>query len=417
MRPAADGDSATYHRMGGRGFGLSRRDVSMALLALPLVVFIAVIFIWPVGRFLALSIDNSDISDNLPRTISALEGWDAAGGTPGEAAFAALVEDLAQARNAGRDGVLAQLINQRLVGTRFLVIKTAGDAADGKFAGADIRTTVLEAHPGWADPALWSVIARNAWRLTDYYLLGSLDLERTPDGGVARVSPDRAQFLDVLLRTIWISIVVTAICAVLAIPLAQAMVSAPPMVSRILFALVLFPLWTSLLVRTVIWIIVLQRNGPVNATLVWTGIVDEPLSLIYTRFSLYVAMVQVLLPIMVLSVASVMRRVPPTYMKAALSLGAPWFVAWRRVYLPMIMPGILAGSAIVFVFALGYYITPARVGGPTDQMVSSYIAFYTNTTLNWGLAAALSVQLLLILCLCGLLLWTARALVGSRRPA
>ncbi|MGF1612150.1 MAG: ABC transporter permease [Kiloniellales bacterium] len=384
----------------------------MALLALPLLVFIFVIFLWPVGRFLALSVDNSDISDNLPRTVSSLAGWDAAQGPPGEPTFAALVEDLAEARHAGRDGVLAQLINQRLVGSRFLVIKTASDAADGKFNGPNLRTAVLDSHPGWANTDLWSVVQQNASPFTDYYLLASLDLERTADGGIAPVPRDRALFVDVLLRTIWISVVVTAVCVVLSIPLAQAMVSAPPAVSRVLFALVLFPLWTSLLVRTVIWIIVLQRNGPVNSTLLWTGLVDQPLSLIYTRFSLYVTMVQVLLPIMVLSVAAVMRRVPRAYMKAALSLGAPWFVAWRRIYLPMIMPGILAGSAIVFVFALGYYITPALVGGPTDQMVSSYIAFYTNTTLNWGLAAALSIQLLLILCLCGLLLWTARALIG-----
>src|SRR5690606_7872440 len=135
-------------------------------------------------------------------------------------------------------------------------------------------------------------------------------------------------------------------CAVLAIPLAQAIVSAPPSWSRLIFALVLFPLWTSLLVRTVIWIIVLQKNGPVNAALVFTGLVPEPLTLIYTRFSLYIAMVQVLLPLMVLSLVSVMRRVPTSYMKAALSLGAPWITAWRRVQLPLIMPGILAGAAI-----------------------------------------------------------------------
>lgn len=402
---------------GGGGRRLPRANVSMVLLSAPLVLFILVIFLWPVGRFLALSVDNTDIARNLPATIAALEGWHESGGLPGEAAFAALVDDLAVAREARRDALLAQALNQRLVGTRFLVIRTASDAADGAFAGPSVRDAVLEAHPGWSDTALWSVIRRNGSAVTDYYLLASVDLERKPDGGLARVSPERAQFLDILLRTIWISVVVTLLCAVLAIPLAQAIVSAPPALSRLMFALVLFPLWTSLLVRTVIWIIVLQRNGPVNSTLVSTGLIGEPLSLIYTRFSLYVAMVQVLLPIMVLSVASVMRRVPPTYMKAALSLGAPWWTAWRRVHLPMIMPGILAGSAIVFVFALGYYITPALVGGPTEQMISSYIAFYTNTTLNWGLAAALSVQLLLILCLGAFLIWTARILTAGRRAA
>ncbi len=401
----------------GRAWRLPRGNFSTALLVVPLVAFILVVFLWPVGRFLALSVDNTDISRNLPRTIAALHDWRSDDGLPREEVFAALVADLAAAREAGRDGLLAQAVNQRLVGTRFLVIRTAADAAAGVFAGQPARDAVLAAHSGWDNAALWSVIRANGSAYTDYYLLASFDLERSADGTLGRVSRDRAQFLDILLRTVWISAVVTVLCAVLSLPLAQAIVSAPPAWSRVMLALVLFPLWTSLLVRTVIWIIVLQRNGPVNSALVMTGIVNEPLSLIYTRFSLYVAMVQVLLPLMVLSVVSVMRRVPPAYMQAARSLGAPWWTAWRRVHLPMIMPGILAGSAIVFVFSLGYYITPALVGGPTEQMISSFIAFYTNTTLNWGLAAALSVQLLLVLLLGGVLVWTGRHLASWGRAA
>lgn len=407
--------AASLTRGGGRR--LPRGRISVPLLAAPLVLFILVLFLWPVGRFLALAVDNSDIADNLPRTILALEGWSEAQGLPGDEVFAALVADLAEARRAGKDGLLAQLINQRLVGSRFLVIKTASDAADGVFPGVQVREAVLVAHSGWQNPALWSVIQRNGSAITDYYLLASLDLERAADGSLQGVPEERAQFLDVMQRTLWISFVVTLLCAVLAIPLAQAIVSAPPLLSRVLFGLVLFPLWTSLLVRTVIWIIVLQKNGPVNSALLAFGAIEAPLSLIYTRFSLYLAMVQVLLPLMVLPIASVMRSVPPTYMKAAASLGASWWTAWRRVYLPMILPGILAGAAIVFVFALGYYITPTLVGGPTDQMISSYIAFYTNTTLNWGLAAALSIQLLLILCLCGLLLWALRTFTARGKAA
>ncbi len=389
----------------------------MVLLAVPMVIFITLIFIWPVARFLMLSVDNSDLSNGLARTTMALDGWQAGDGVPGEPAFQALVADLAQAQRDGRDGVLAQLINQRLVGSRYLVIKTANDAALGKIAGPSVKDALLAKYPGWSNPALWAVIAANAAPYTDYYLLASLDLERDGNGAIVRIGEDRAIFLQALARTVWISFVVTLICAVIAIPLAQAIASAPPVLSKVLFAMVLFPLWTSLLIRTVIWIIVLQRNGPVNAALTTFGIVSEPLDLVYTRFSLYIAMVQVLLPMMVLSVASVMRRVPDIYMRAARSLGAPWITAWRRVQLPLIMPGILSGAAIVFVFALGYYITPALVGGPTDQMISSNIAFFTNQSLNWGMAAALSVQLLLILLVGGLLLFTARALLGRRSDA
>lgn len=398
-----------------------RQNLLMAAMVAPLVLFIVLVFLWPVARFLALSVDNSDMTANLSRTFAAVRDWQPAEGPPPapppEAVLDALVRDLAEARANGRDGVLAQLVNQRLVGTRYLVIKTAKDAAEGKFEARPVGAALLAAHPGWANPALWTELRRASGAVTSYYLLGSLDLQRSAEGGIERVPADRAVFLDALMRTIWISLVVTVICAVLAVPLAQAIVSAPPAWSRLMFAMVLFPLWTSLLVRTVIWIIVLQKNGPVNAALVFTGLVPEPLTLIYTRFSLYIAMVQVLLPLMVLSLVSVMRRVPASYMRAALSLGAPWITAWRRVYLPLIMPGILAGAAIVFVFALGYYITPTLVGGPGDQMISSYIAFYTNTTLNWGLAAALSVQLLLILLLGAFLFWTARALTSRRVTA
>jgi putative spermidine/putrescine transport system permease protein len=392
-----------------------RRDGFLTLLALPLVLFVLVVFLWPVARFLALSVDNSDLSNNLTRTVAALDAWSPSEGLPGEDAFVALVEDLAQARRDGKDGLVGQLINQRIVGTRFLVIKTAKDAAAGAFDQRPVRDAVLAAQPGWSDVDLWRNISLQRSAYTDYYLLASLDLQRAPDGTIEKAPADKAVFLDVLGRTVWISLVVTLICAVVALPLAQAIVSAPPFWSRVLFALVLFPLWVSLLIRTVIWIIILQKNGPVNSALLAVGLTDQPLSLIYTRFSLYVAMVQVLLPMMVLSLASVMRRIPASYMRAALSLGASWLTAWRRVQLPLIMPGMLSGAAIVFVFALGYYITPTLVGGPTDQMISSYIAFYTNKTLNWGLAAALSVQLLLILSVSALLFWSAFALL--RRSA
>jgi putative spermidine/putrescine transport system permease protein len=394
-----------------------RNNALMALLVAPVVLFILIVFLGPVLRFLWLSVDNSDMADNLGRTFAALQGWQPSSGLPDEAVFQALVTDLAEARKSGRDGVLAQLVNQRKVGSRFLVIKTAKDAADGKFATGPLREAVLARHAGWGDIGLWTEIRQAGGGLTDYYLLGSIDLRRGAAGAIAPAPADRAVFVDALARTIWISFVVTALCALLSVPLAQAIVSAPPVWSRVMFAMVIFPLWTSLLVRTVIWIIVLQKNGPVNHAMLFAGLIDEPLSLIYTRFSLYVTMVQVLLPMMVLSLVSVMRRVPASYMKAALSLGSPWMTAWRRVQLPLILPGFLSGSAIVFVFALGYYITPTLVGGPGDQMISSYIAFYTNTTLNWGLAAALSVQLLLILIAVAILLWSARALLYRPRPA
>jgi putative spermidine/putrescine transport system permease protein len=393
-----------------------RGDRLLSLLVLPALVFVLFVFVAPVSWFLTLAVDNSELGQGLSRTAAALEDAPPiADEAPDEAVFAALVADLAAARRSEDDALIAQALNQRLVGTRFLVIKTARDAARGDFA-PPYRASVLAAHEDWADPAIWRTIAQHGGRLTDYNLLVSLDLRRNAAGEIVQAPPEQSLFRQILLRTMWISLVVTAICAALALPLAQAIVSAPPTWGRVLFALVLFPLWSSLLVRTVIWIIVLQRNGPVNAALAFLGITDGPVSLIYTRFSLYLAMVQVLLPLMVLSVVSVMRRVPDSYMKAALSLGAPWFTAWRTVQLPLIMPGVLAGGAIVFVFSIGYYITPVLVGGPGDQMISSMIAFYTNRTLNWGLAAALSIQVLALLAAFALMGLGLRAL-AARRPA
>ncbi|WP_162916751.1 ABC transporter permease [Dongia deserti] len=373
-------------------------------------------FLWPLGRFLYLAVDNSDIVDNLPRTVAALATWQRADGVPGEDVFGALAQDLADARSRKTDGIVAQLINQRLVGTRYLILKTAKLAEEGAFETAP-RAAMLQHFPEWNRVEVWSTIADDSARLTDFYLLSSLDLRRTAEGSVAPAPAGQAVFVQVLLRTIWISVVVTLVCAVVALPVAHAIVAVGPTASRVLIALILFPLWTSLLIRTVIWIILLQANGPVNGGLQFLGIIVEPLDLIYTRTSLYIAMVQVLLPMMILSIVAVMRRTPKDYMKAALSLGAPWFTAWRRVQLPLIMPGILAGCGIVFVFSLGYYITPALIGGPKEQMISSFIAFYTNNTLNWGLAAALSIQLLLLLVLTWCALMLGRGLVARRSAA
>ena len=151
----------------------------------------------------------------------------------------------------------------------------------------------------------------------------------------------------------------------------------------------LLPFWTSLLVRTVAWVVLLQKEGVLNSLFLSLGIVNEPLKMIFNRFAVYVAMVHVLLPFMVLPLYSVMRGIPPSYVRAASSLGAQPFTAFRRVYVPQTLPGIGAGCLMVFIQALGYYITPALVGGADDQMISYFIAFYASKTVNWGMAAAL----------------------------
>ena len=372
-------------------------QLKYVLCVVPMVLFLIMTFFWPVARFLYKSVDNDIIFSNLPRTIIAMEDWKYSDGLPGEKVFQALVEDLAEANKAGQDGILAQLLNQRVVGTRYLVIKTSSLAAKGEFSENEVRESVTRRFPKWKNLEIWAAIANDMKPLTEFYLLTSVDMMQTPEGKYETVQSESAIFLQILGRTIWISVVVTLICIVLALPVAHAIIAARPGLARVLITLILFPLWTSLLIRTVIWIILLQGHGPINGSLMLLGIIDKPLNLIYTRFSLYIAMVQVLLPMMIFSIVAVMRRIPQNLMKAALSLGSSWFRAWWRVQLPLIMPGIITGSAIVFVFALGYYITPTLIGGPGEQMISSFIAFYVNKTLNWGLASALSFQLLFLL--------------------
>jgi putative spermidine/putrescine transport system permease protein len=380
----------------------------------PLVLFVIVTVLVPVGMFLFRAIDNRDLQTSLAATSATLADWTVADGPPPEASFTALVSDLSAAQQAGRAGGLAARLNQAVPGTRTFILKTARLAADGAFSGPDIRSAVLAQAKGWENPALWSIIAHERSRFTSYYLLTSLDLERRGDGSIGAVPPEQALFLTILWRTIAISFGVTALCVLLALPVAHVILAAPRRVAAVLMAMVLLPLWTSLLVRTVAWIILLQGEGPVNSALIWLGAVTEPLRLVYTRGSLFVTMVQVLLPLMILPILSVLRRIPPSYMRAARSLGAPWWTAWRRVQLPMILPGILTGSGIVFVFSLGYYITPTLIGGPGDQMLSSFIVFYTDKTLNWGLAAALSIQLLAVLVLSALLVAGVRRLASGR---
>jgi putative spermidine/putrescine transport system permease protein len=231
--------------------------------------------------------------------------------------------------------------------------------------------------------------------MTSFYLLAALDLTRNVDGAIVAAPPDQAIYRDVFARTFTISFGVTALCLILGFPVAYLLATLPPRRSNLLMIFVLLPFWTSLLVRTCAWIVLLQREGVVNNSLRWLGIVDEPLRLIYNRFGVYVAMTHVLLPFMILPLYSSMKAISPAYMRAAASLGASPVTAFLRIYLPQTLPGIGAGCLLVFILALGYYITPALVGGAADQMISYFVALYTTETVNWGLASALGAVLLL----------------------
>ena len=187
------------------------------------------------------------------------------------------------------------------------------------------------------------------------------------------------------------SLSITVLCLLLGYPIAHLIAHAPPRIGNLLLILVLVPFWTSLLVRTTSWIVLLQTQGVLNDLLVALGLIgdDGRLAMIYNMTGTLVAMTHVLLPFMILPLYSIMRAIPPIQMSAAASLGANPFQAFWRVYWPQTLPGVSAGSLLVFILAIGYYITPALVGGSSGQLISNMIAFHMQTSLNWGLAAAL----------------------------
>jgi putative spermidine/putrescine transport system permease protein len=368
-----------------------REQWRAALLVLPLFVFIVACFVAPIGAMLSRGIVDTDVARIFPGVTAALTDWDGRD-VPSEAAFAALVSDIHAARGAGTLASAATRLNYDIPGFRSLLF-TTGRALPPAISGS-ARDALIGIDPKWGERETWVAIRRAAGPVTDFYLLGALDLRRDADGAIEGAPPEQRVFRAVLGRTLLISGIVTLICLLLGYPVALVIARQPPQRAAILLFLVLLPFWTSLLVRTVAWVVLLQKEGVLNSLLLSLSIVDEPVKMIFNRFAVYVAMVHVLLPFMVLPLYSVMRGIAPTYLRAASSLGAAPWTAFRRVYVPQTLPGIAAGCLMVFIQALGYYITPALVGGADDQMISYFIAFYASRTVNWGMAAALSIVLL-----------------------
>jgi putative spermidine/putrescine transport system permease protein len=368
-----------------------REQLRAAVLVLPLLVFLTACFVVPIGAMLSHGLIDADIARILPTVTAALKHWDGHD-LPPEAAYAALVADIRSAREAGMLASAATRLNYDVPGFRTLLF-TTGRELPAEHSGS-AREALVAIDPRWGERETWAALRRAGGPVTDFYLLGALDLRRDANGSITGAPPEQRVFRDVLGRTLWISAMVTLICLLLGYPVAYVIAAQPPARASVLLFLVLLPFWTSLLVRTVAWVVLLQREGVLNSLFLSLGIVREPLKMIFNRFAVYVAMVHVLLPFMVLPLYSVMRGIPPSYVRAASSLGARPLSAFRRVYLPQTLPGIGAGCLMVFIQALGYYITPALVGGADDQMISYFIAFYASRTVNWGMAAALSIMLL-----------------------
>ncbi|MDT8991283.1 ABC transporter permease [Curvibacter sp. APW13] len=371
-----------------------RKRLLSISLTLPLLGFLVVIFLVPIAALLMRAVENPEVADTLSRTGTALSQWDRKS-IPPDAAYAAVIADLSGITEQADAGALARRLNSEVSGARSLIMTTyrALPLAEG-LSPAQVHQRMLEIDPRWDELPYWQAIAKNSNRWTPDYLLASIDLQRNAQGDIERVPEEAAAFGKILLRTFQISAVVTLVCLLLGYPLAYWLSTLTARQANLCMILVLVPFWTSILVRVAAWIVLLQSNGLVNRGLMGLGFIDEPLALLFNRLGVIIAMVHILLPFMILPLYSVMKSVPPSYLRAAVSLGSSPLAAFFKVYVPQTYPGIGAGGLLVFILSIGYYVTPALLGGADDQMLSYYIAQYTNVNVNWGMACALGAVLL-----------------------
>ena len=389
---------------------MQRRRRNKLLLVVPLLVFIFFAFVAPISSMLYRSVYNPTLDELIPETLAELSAWDGEG-TPDPTVFNAMATDLkalAESRQAGR---MAAAVNRAYPGASSLINSTARkmrgvDDAELQGNGQQLLT---QADERWGSTELWRSILQVGRIYTDTYFLTALDLDRNADGEIQQRESSRI-YLQLYTKTLGMAITITLLCIALGYPLAYYLAHAPKRTAGILMVFVLLPFWTSLLVRTTAWIALLQTNGVINSMLQAIGLIAEPFEMLYTQFATIVAMTHILLPFMVLPLYSVMKGIDPSYVRAALSLGSRPFAAFLRVYLPQTVPGLSAGSLLVFIISVGYYITPALVGGTDGQMISNLIAFHMQQSNNWGLAAALG-SLLLVLILT--LYWIYDRLIGA----
>lgn len=514
---------------------LRRQKLRAFVLIAPLLVFVLVTFLAPIGDMLFRSVENQIVADTLPRTVDALANWDPSSDQPpDEAAFRALATDLLIAterkqhtrlgsrlnyeasgmsslfRSTGRDvedfgeevsasltkldpawgeadnwvdlfaapdwiieqkiwaasgnrrgeptfrlsevainslprtaeiyGIFAQIsqetnnrsptrqdpwhlvaitLIEEVSSTPSVAQEFQGDhaarlaaIAQADFAVANFGTAFRESDDDWATVRPWAVISMYAAPYTPGYFLNAVDLGKAPEGIAPRPVEEQV-YIMLFLRTMWLSLTITALCLLLGYPVAWLLANLPSRQSNLLMILVLLPFWTSLLVRTSAWKVLLQRQGVINDLLVWIGLIgdDGRLVMINNQFGTVIAMTHILLPFMILPLYSVMKTIPGTYMRAAKSLGANDWSAFWRVYFPQSIPGIAAGSILAFILAIGYYITPELMGGARGVFISNRIAYHIGTSLNWGLAAALGTMLLIVVLV---LYWVYDRFVGVK---
>ena len=391
---------------------LRQQKIRALLLIAPLLIFIFVAFIMPIVSMLSRSVENDLVSHTLPQTVQALQSWDALSGElPSEPVYAAFALDIQNAAKAKVHTKVGLRLNYEKSGIASLFKKTARKAKkwdiqnDGPF-----KDKLIKVHKGWGEVEVWQTLKTHSPRYTSGYFLNAIDMRKTAEG--ADFQPeDKTILIKLFQRTLIMSLIITFSCILLGYPVAWLLANLPMRQANLLMILVLLPFWTSLLVRTSAWKVMLQQQGVINDILVQLSLVSDEarLIMINNEIGTIVAMTHILLPFMILPMYSVMQTIPPSYLRAAKSLGATNWTAFWRVYFPQSVPGIGAGSILVFILAIGYYITPEIVGGTKGVFISNRIAYHILKSLNWGLAAALGTILLVAVLV---LYWTYDKIVG-----
>jgi putative spermidine/putrescine transport system permease protein len=370
-----------------------KNKIKAFLLVAPLLLFLLITYIFPIGDMLMRSVDDKMVTEMLPKTFKSMEKWDGKE-LPPEEVFESFYLDFQKLVEEKRDGKLSTQLNYTKNGFKSILKKLRRKAKN--FEEGNYKEQIMAVHKRWADVEYWRAIQRRAPAYTSQKYLKGIDMYKNEEGKIVSVEEDRRVHRILWLRTLEIAFFVTLLCFLMAYPIAHLLATLPMKYSNLLMICVLLPFWTSLLVRTASWMILLQQQGVVNDFFVMIGLVadDNRPEMMFNKTGTYVAMTQILLPFMVLPLYSVMKTISPSLMRAGKSLGGTPFVAFWKVYFPLTIPGIGAGCLLVFILAIGYYITPALVGGASGTLISNQIAFHMKSTLDWSFASAMGLMLL-----------------------
>ena len=370
-----------------------KNKIKAFLLVAPLLLYLIITYVFPIGEMFLRSIDDKMVTKMLPKTFIAMEQWNGRE-LPPEEVFEAFYLDYKILVKEKTFGKLATQLNYEKNGFKSILKKLA--RKQKKFKEGNYKEQIMKVHKRWANVEYWRAIKRRAPSYTYSKYLKGIDMYENAEGKIVQVDETRRVHKKLWLRTLEIAFFVTLFCFLMAYPIAHLLATLPMKYSNLLMICVLLPFWTSLLVRTASWMILLQQQGIVNDFFVWIGLVadDNRPEMMYNKTGTYVAMTQILLPFMVLPLYSVMKTISPSLMRAGKSLGGTPFVAFWKVYFPLTIPGIGAGSLLVFILAIGYYITPALVGGASGTLISNQIAYHMKSSLDWSFASAMGLMLL-----------------------